>query len=266
MPRDVTKKVKTRAEKVARLLRRHGCITIRVAMERVFSKTQAEVALRHLTERGRAVRVQVGRLVFWCYSKRSAVKHLRRLKQALHGALCTDGAKRKYVSPGEALEAIMRDAEARRLFTRYIPLAPSGNTLNAVKSLLELAYGKPVHVLHGGRHPLFFVDCGRKPRPLPPFLYKEKRQYRSVPVKLEPELLEAVKRLAEAEGVSVSAVVRRAVERLLELYRETVPIIIKAEPELYNAIISATAMLDMPKSTIATKAIEQLLEQYRRLL
>ncbi len=214
MPKGVSKKVKIRAAEVAYLLRIRGCVTTRAVVELGFTKTQAEAALRYLAASGRAVRVGVGRVAVWCYSEKSAARHMARLRRALHRLICA--AKLKYVSPIDVLEIITGDKEARRLFTRYIKLSVKDTAaLHFLSGLLTFVYGEPVF-MKSNRKPVYFAYCGR--RRLPPLRYGRK-EYRSVQVKVEPELREALLKIAEAEGVSVSALVRRAVERLLERHR-----------------------------------------------
>ena len=218
MPSAASKKVKIRAAEAARLLRMRGCIAVRAVMELGFSRTQAESALRYLAASGRAVRVKVGRVAFWCYSRKSAVRHMRRLRRALHSLVCAAGLR--HVAPKEALELVMRDKSARRLFSRYIVLSRGdAAALHFMSGLLAAAYGKPAFYLRAGREPLYFARCGRRLPPLPPELFgqqRQKKQYRSVQVKVDRGLRDALVSAAKAEGVSISELVRRAVERLLE--------------------------------------------------
>ena len=212
MPRGISKKVKIRAEEVARLMRMRGCIAVRHLTELGFSHTQAESALKYLVSTGRAVRIRVGRVSLWCYSRKSAARHVGRLRRALHALICA--ARVKYVSPRDALEIIMKNKEARRLFSRYINPRPEDTAaLHFLAGLLTSMYGEPTLCVNRGRTPLFFADCQR----LQPLVWRrQKKEYRSVQVRVEPELKEALLKAAEAEGVSVSALVRRAVERLLK--------------------------------------------------
>ena len=215
MPSRASKKVRIRAEEVAHLLRLRGCVTARAVVELGFSRTQAEDALKYLVSANRAVRVRVGRVVLWCFSRHSAVKHMHRLRRTLHALICA--SKMKYVSPRGALELITKNKEARKLFSRYINPRPEDTAaLHFLAGLLTSMYGEPAFRVGKGRMPIYFADCRR--RRLPPLRLWErpKKEYRSVQVKVEPELREALLKAAEAEGVSVSALVRKAVERLLE--------------------------------------------------
>jgi antitoxin component of RelBE/YafQ-DinJ toxin-antitoxin module len=214
MPRGVSKKVKIRAEEAAHKLRVNGCITVRALAEAGFTRTQAEQALRYLASNGRAVRIKIGRVALWCYSMRSAVRHVGRLRRTLHALICAAGAK--YVSPRDVFEIVMKNKEARRLFSRYINLRPGDTAaLHFLSGLLASMYGETAFRVKKGRTPLYFAVCRRR---LPPLARRQKKQYRSVQVRVEPELLEAALKAAEAEGVSISALVRRAVEKLIERY------------------------------------------------
>jgi uncharacterized protein (DUF1778 family) len=262
--RRVTKKVETRVEEVAHLLRIRGCVTVRNVMELGLSKTQAEVALRYLTESGRAVRVKLGQqFTLWCYSRRSVVRHLRRLKNVLHSLICD--AKMKYVRPGKALELILNDKQARRLFSRYISLKTnSAKTLDAVKSLLELNYGKPITYAGGG--PVYFVDCQKSPRPLPSFVYKERKQYTIIRVRVGSELREMVERAAAAEGVSISALVKRAVARLLEGYSQRVEMVLvdfHLPRRLLQTLDEYAQQMGTTRAAVVRTAISQMLEKMK---
>jgi hypothetical protein len=218
MPRGVSKKVRIRAEEAARLLRMRGCITTRAVVELGFSHTQARVALGRLAAAGRAVHLEIGGVVLWCNSARSAARHVGRLKKALHALICAAGAK--YVSPRDALEIIIKDKETRRLFSRYINPRPGDTAaLNFLSGLLASMYGDAAFRVKKGTMPLYFADCWR--RRLPPLRRRQKKEYRSVQVRAEPELKEALLKAAEAEGVSASALVRKAVERLFERIQTT---------------------------------------------
>ena len=221
MPRCTSKKVRVRAEEAAHLLRMRGCITTRAVAELGFSYTQAKAALEHLTAAGRAVRIEIGGVALWCYSMKSALRHVGRLRRALHALICAAGVK--YVSPRDALEIIMRSKEVKKLFSRYINPRPGDTAaLHFLSGLLASMYGEAALRVNSGRTPLYFADCRR--RRLPPLIRRrQKKEYRSVSIKVEPELREALLKAAEAEGVSASALVRRAVERLLERMKPTAP-------------------------------------------
>ncbi len=210
MPRGISKKVKIRMKEVARLLRIRGCVLARAVVELGFSKMQAVHALERV-----GVRVYVGNVRMWCYSRRSAVKHLRRLRSILHGLICAAGAK--YVTPEKALMLIAGDKAAKKIFSRYVRVdARDTGALQFLNGLLRLTYGEPVILKR--RKQVYFADCRKKQLPLPPSVRGQK-EYRSVQVRVEPGLREALIKAAEAEGVSVSALVRRALERLLAKYK-----------------------------------------------
>jgi metal-responsive CopG/Arc/MetJ family transcriptional regulator len=266
MPRGITKKVKLRTEEVARLLRRHGCITIRAVMELGFSHTQAYVALRRLVESGRAVQANVGGVALWCYSRRSAVKHINRLRKTLHALICA--AKMKYVAPKDAFEVIVNDKAARRLFSRYIVLEPNNTAMwHFLGGLLDLMYGGPSLYLNTGRKPIYFVDCRRPPLPLRPL--RRKKQYRSVLVKVSRRLREALEMAAEAEGVSISELARRAIERLLERYRgkprreEMVMLSFRIPHGLLQALDVYARRMNMTQSDVVRYAVAKTLEKLK---
>jgi hypothetical protein len=163
MPRGVSKKVKIRAEEVAHVLRVRGCIMVRALVEAGFTRVQAEQALRYLSSNGRAVHVAVGRIALWCYSRKSAARHLARLRRALHRAVCAAGMK--YVSPRDAFEAIVKDKAARRVFARYTELSEKNTALLHLLSGILTSMYVLVRRRKRGRMPIFFACCQRKKLP-----------------------------------------------------------------------------------------------------
>jgi len=161
MPNGASKKVKARAEEVAKLMRANGCITTRAVVAVGYSRAQAESALKHLASVGLAHRVKVGRIVMWCSNRELADAHVEMLKTALHRLICAAGVK--YVSPVDVLEMAARDKEVRRLFTRYVNLSPKDTAaLHLLNGLLAAMYGKPAFRKRGGTMPLYFANCGKK--------------------------------------------------------------------------------------------------------
>jgi hypothetical protein len=153
----------------------------------------------------------------WCCSRRSAVKHLRRLRHLLHSLICS--ARVKYAMPKKALKLIASSRDAKEVFGRYIRVDHrDAGSFQFLNGLLKLMYGEPMF-LHR-RKPVYFADCGKKPRPLPPSVYGRK-EYTSIQFKAEAELKEALFKAAAAEGTSASAVTRRAIEHLLKQYSPT---------------------------------------------
>jgi Arc/MetJ-type ribon-helix-helix transcriptional regulator len=81
--------------------------------------------------------------------------------------------------------------------------------------------------------------------------------------KVEPQLKEMLKKVAELEGVSVSAIVRRAVERLLEQYRHEV-VRIQITKRLWWKVKEAARARNVSPSEIVSMAIKQILDKFRQ--
>ncbi len=217
MPKDISRKVKIRSDEAYQLIKMRGCITTKDVMELGFTHSQALSALTYLQKNGVIVRVKVGDkagdMLIWCRSRKTAVKRLRELKHVLHAVICKAGIK--YVTIKRALDAIMNDDTAKRLFAQYVTLdIKSPATRRFINKLLEVMYGGVLYK-KGDRTPVYFADCSKSPKPFPSSLGKSKGEYRTVNFRVDKELEEEIRKAAEIEGVSISALVRRALERYL---------------------------------------------------
>ena len=260
MPWGSSRKLRIRSEVVAHLLRVRGCVLTRDVANLGFTEKQAEYTLRHLASDGRAAHLLICGVSLWCYSEESAVRHIRRLMRALHGALCSAGVR--YATPKKAVGILLSDKKAGSIFTRYVILDVRNTaTRRLITGLLALAYGGPAYYKAAGNTPVFAAACGKKrlpplrldalrrqghevltikvdagvealPRPAAakdvsasePAALSERRKaaakpYRSIAVKVDPQLRRDLKKAAEAMGVSTSELVRRAIKHLLERHK-----------------------------------------------
>jgi hypothetical protein len=161
VPMGLSRKLKIRAEEVVHLLRIRGCVLTRDVVDMGFTWGQAKYTLKHLVSAGRAVHILINGVSIWCYSRNSAVKHLYRLRRALHSALCRAGAR--FVAPRKALRILLSDEKASGIFSRYIRLSREDTAVkHLISGLLTLTYGNPVY--HRKR-PVYAVDCSRKKLP-----------------------------------------------------------------------------------------------------
>jgi hypothetical protein len=173
VPKGLSRKLRIRAEELARLLRIRGCVMVRDVVAMGFTSSQAWHTLKHLASAGRAVRVSINGVTMWCYSGNSAVRHILRLRRTLHEALC--GAGVRFVRPRKALRVLIRDRKASRIFSRYISLKPDTAVMHLISGLLALTYD----VMYK-RRPVYVVICRKK---LPPLRLDSPR---AKPVKVEP--------------------------------------------------------------------------------
>ena len=216
MPKGVSRKVKIRAGEVMRLLRLKGCITPRHVTELGFTETQAKVALMYFEKIGLTVCANLNGVKLCCRSRRSALRRLRKLKYALHSALCAKGIR--YPTPKKAFGVIMSDGKLKEAFSRYVHLSPRNRAMwKFIGGLLRLMYGEPLYVT-ARRKPVFFADCSRKPLPTPPTIFMKKKEYTTVSFRVEPPLKEELEKLAETLNISVSDIVKYAIQNLLSRY------------------------------------------------
>jgi hypothetical protein len=156
MPSGLSRKLRIRIDVVAHILRIRGCVLTRDVVAMGFTPSQARHALKYLASAGRAAHVDIGGVSLWCYSAASAVRHIERLRRALHEALCA--ARVRYASPGRAVKIIRGNAAAAELFSRYVSLSIKDTAaLKFVSGLLQLAYGDPY-----GTKPVYAVNCGTR--------------------------------------------------------------------------------------------------------
>jgi Arc/MetJ-type ribon-helix-helix transcriptional regulator len=265
VPQGLSKKLRIRAEEVAHLLRIRGCILTRDVTAMGFTSSQAKHTLKHLASVGRAVYIVINGVSIWCYSGDSAAKHLHRLRRTLHSALCRAGAR--FVTPRKALRILLSDEKASGIFSRYIRLSPKDTAVNhLIGGLLTLTYGDPVFY-RAVRRPVYVVICSRKK--LPPLYNVEegRRLHAKLTVKVEPEMLEELLKLAMAKGASISELVIYAVSQLLKKYKAvTKPYqttSIKLDAELKRDLMKAAKTLGVSTSELVRIAVKRLLERYK---
>jgi DNA-binding Lrp family transcriptional regulator len=210
------KKVRTRVVQVAELLAREGCIATSVLMQKLrISHTKAYYVMRLLQASGCAVEVVIGKVAVWCISRDAAQKLLSELRREV--ARLVGGSGLRYVTSNRLYALISSDAEARKLFGRIMRVdgKPSVSVLCTLKSLLEAVYGAPV------RKSVFYATQLANGSDI---------DIRETDIQIANEAVNVKFRMPHEEALllysharkkrtSVSAVVRSAVERLLERYR-----------------------------------------------
>jgi len=135
-----------RTEKVYKEIEEAGCATSSALMERLrISHNELLYILRRLRQEGRAEAVSLGRIFLWCASRAAAEEVLARLEEALKRAL----RGRRFATPQKVLDLITKDPEARRLFTRHMPLRPNPATIQIIDALMMRAFGEPMKTSRG---------------------------------------------------------------------------------------------------------------------
>ncbi len=145
------------AEKVYREVEKAGCLTFAAIAERLrATHNELSYVLRRLRREGRVEAVSLGRAVLWCVSREAAEEVLARLSEALKSLFC---GRRRFATPKDALQLIAEDKEARRLFSRHMPLRPNPTTVQVIGALMAKAFGEPIKASRN-RH--YYVQCIHK--------------------------------------------------------------------------------------------------------
>jgi hypothetical protein len=147
------KRAQMRAEKVYKEIEKAGCVASAVIAERLrIGRNELFYVLRKLRKEGRVETVSLGRTFLWCVSRAAAEEVLAELTETLKRVL----RGRKLATPQKALDLIRADPEARRLFSRHIPLRRNPATIQLVDALLERLFGQPIKTRHGK---LYLIRC-----------------------------------------------------------------------------------------------------------
>jgi DNA-binding transcriptional regulator YhcF (GntR family) len=133
-----------RVEKVYKEVEKAGCVASAVIAERLrIDRNKLLYALRKLRQEGRVEAVSLGKTFLWCASRKAAEEVLAELTEALKKLLCG-----RYATPQKALDLIRADPEARRLFSRHIPLRRNPATIQLIDVLMRV-FGEPIKTSRG---------------------------------------------------------------------------------------------------------------------
>jgi len=209
------RKMRARAAQVVELLARRGCVATSVVMRELgISHTQAFYALRLLQARGCTVEVALGKVAVWCISRTAATKFLEELREAV--VRLVEQHRLRYVTPRRLYALIARDGKAQELFSRIIGVGkPSAASFSALKALLGAVYGDTINksVFYAAQPTAnASIDVREEDVQIP-------GEAANVKFRLSLEEARQLRRYAERRRMSVSAVVRQALEQLLTRYR-----------------------------------------------
>ena len=148
------KRTLARAEKIYREIEEAGCLTSAVIGERLRAEhNELFYVLRMLRNEGLVEPVKFGRVALWCTSRTTAEEVFEKLVEALKKLLC---GRAKYATPGEALQLIAKDKEARSLFSRHMTLRPNPATAQVIDALMQEAFGQPIR---SSRSHVYYITC-----------------------------------------------------------------------------------------------------------
>jgi DNA-binding Lrp family transcriptional regulator len=141
-------KTRRRIKQVCEILKREGCVPTSVLVD-VFGLDSGGVfhLMKHVIERGCAVKVAVGNTALWCGSRGAAEEVMTRLRETVHRLAVEN--KMKYATPAKILRAVLRDRDAYALLSRFVVLRRNvarfpPAALKFVDSVLRSLYGEPL--------------------------------------------------------------------------------------------------------------------------
>jgi hypothetical protein len=150
-----------RAEKAYGEIEKAGCLTFSVLMERLrIGRNELFYVLDKLRQEGRVEAVNLGRVSLWCVSRAAAEEVLSRLEEALKSLLC---GRAKFATPKEALQSMAEDKEARRLFSRHMPMRPNVATIQIIDALMRKAFGQQIETSRGRIYHILCVPAEKTP-------------------------------------------------------------------------------------------------------
>jgi hypothetical protein len=130
-------------------------------MERLrATRSELFYVLDKLRQEGRVEAVNLGRVAFWCASRAAAEEVLAMLSEALKSLLC---GRAKFATPKEALQYIAEDKEARRLFSRHMPLRLNTATAQVIDRLMRKAFGQPIETSRGNVYHILCAPAEKTP-------------------------------------------------------------------------------------------------------
>jgi predicted transcriptional regulator len=199
------------------------CATITtIAKALNLSWTYAREIMTHLTKSGLIIEVAIKHRVLWCINKKAASIEIAILKRELWRVICA--SKRKFIKPSQIYGLIAEDAEARKIFAKYINVDKiSGNALKFLSALIEDLIGPPLEKT--SRKVLFHVPpkiCENKP-PLDNIQIRQYKQpHKIVTFKVSPAMYMDLLTAADSIGTTIPHLVRMAIARLLSQYRHLI--------------------------------------------
>jgi len=212
------RKMRARVVQVVELLARSGCVATSVLMRELgLSHTQAFYTLRLLQAHGCAVEVALGRVAVWCISRNDATKLLEELRETVMRLVSLH--QLRYVTAKRLYALIARDDEAREVFSRIISVVDVGKppvaVFSALKALLGAVYGGPLSrsVFYAAQPNASIVVDVREAD------VQILGEAANVKFRLPHGEARQLRRYAERRHTSVSAVIRHAIEQLLQKHR-----------------------------------------------
>jgi hypothetical protein len=132
---------------VAKLVEERGCVATSMLMRELgASHSNVLYVLRLLQMQGRVVEKLIGRTSIWCKDEAAAEVVMTQLKKTIHRLVAEN--RMRYATPTRVLQVALRDREAYRLLSLFVPLSHNKRFMPAalalVDAVLRMLYGEPI--------------------------------------------------------------------------------------------------------------------------
>jgi|ADKH01.1.fsa_nt_gi hypothetical protein len=221
MPSGVTRKVAARVEEALEFFKAHKCATLSVLASALGVNWDKARRVADLLK-GSVVVVVVGGKLLWCVSQEAAEEAVNSLLSETRRLICN--SRRKYVAPSKLASEIVNDARARKVYAKYVPLKHIAKAagLRFIDAVLTELLGEAYDRRFNRKLYMVPPDLCRKPhRRVKPRLYKPKRG--TTTFKVPPAMARDLEIAATSLGTTKGELVKEAIRRLLEHYRNDTP-------------------------------------------
>jgi len=206
------KATRRRMAQVLELLQRDGCISVGTLMRALgVTHTRAYYMSRVLLLLRKGVKVTIGNTAVLCRDRAAAEETIARLRETIHRLAVENGMR--YVTPTKILQVALRDRDAYKLLSRFVPLSRGMERfppalLKFVDDVLRTLYGEPLKLR---RKTVYVVS----PQPRGDYTVNvtDSVDKHVVRVNLPDDLATAL------QGVAVEDLTLQAIEQLLQRYR-----------------------------------------------
>jgi DNA-binding Lrp family transcriptional regulator len=205
-------KTRERLTRTLEILQHNGCISVGMLMRIMdISHTKAYYMLHVLLLMRLGVKLKIGKTAILCRDRAAAEETVTRIREVIHRLAVENGMK--YATAVKVLQAALRDGDAYKLLSRFIPLRHNMRrfpplVLTFVKDVLESLYGEPLKA--GNKHVYIVAP---RPRAEHGIEIIDHADVQVVTVSLPSDLAVAL------QGADINELVLQALEQLLQRYK-----------------------------------------------
>jgi hypothetical protein len=159
MPIGITEKIKERKQTILKLLA-DGCKTTAHVMRALdLTHTEAFYTLKMLASEGYVKRAMFGKTSIWCLNDVHYEKLVNTLLREIQRVV--ESHNLKYVYPTRLYKLILKDPQAYKLISQYMPInGNNSQTRRFLNHLLNMIYGPPYYV---GEKVVYITNRSQRP-------------------------------------------------------------------------------------------------------